>query len=286
MKNFYVVTNLVKDPDYSLTNVVVKYIKNKGLNCTFVPFSRGFTLGEDKCVDPDNIPDEVECIIVLGGDGTLLQVARDTCSRHIPMIGVNLGDVGYLADVGKDGVFEALDALINDKYHVEKRMMLKGSIYNNDRLILSNIALNDIVISRSNTQKMVNLSTYVDNSYITAYYCDGLIVSSPTGSTSYSLSVGGPIIAPDAEALLVTPIAPHTLTSRSVVFSGKSKITIKQGLNKDGMIGESVVTFDGNIKTMIHTGDRVEVERSNIDVSVIKIYKTSFLDVLSKKMNR
>ena len=285
MKSFYVVTNTVKDPDYSLTNSVVKYIERKGLKCSFVPFSRGFTPGEDKYVNPDLIPDDVECIIVLGGDGTLLQVARDTCARYIPIIGVNLGDLGYLADVGQDGVFDALDALINDKYYVEKRMMLKGTIYSNDTKVISNIALNDIVISRSYSQKMINLSAYVDEAYMNAYHCDGLIVSSPTGSTGYSLSVGGPIIAPDAEAFLVTPIAPHTLTSRSVVLSGESRITIEQGMNKDGVSGEAIVTYDGNIKAMIHSGDRVEIERSHIDVSVLKIYKSSFLDVLSRKMN-
>lgn len=285
MNSFYVVTNTIKDPDYSLTDSVVKYLKAKGKRCGFVPFSRNFNPGEDKYVDPDMIPDDVEGIIVLGGDGTVLQAARDTYLRKIPMIGVNLGNVGYLADIGQDDVFSALDALIEDRYTIENRMMLKGALYSENKLVVSNVALNDIVIGKSYSQRMINLKISVDGSYLNAYYGDGMIISSPTGSTGYSLSVGGPIIAPSAEALLFTPIAAHTLSSRSVVLSGESRISIEQGLSKDGANGESIVTFDGNKKGMMHTGDRIEIERSETDVEIIKIYKSSFLDVLSQKMN-
>ena len=149
---------------------------------------------------------------------------------------------------------------------------------------MSNIALNDIVISKSYDQRMIKLNINVDDSFLNTIYADGLIMSSPTGSTGYSLSVGGPIIAPDAEALLITPLAPHTLANRSVVLSGESKITIEQGTNKDGASGDAIVVFDGNIKSMMHTGDKVEIEKSETDVKLIKIYKSSFLDVLSMKM--
>lgn len=285
MNSFYVVTNTVKDPDYSLTDSVVKYLKSKGKRCGFVPFSRNFNPGEDKYVDPDMIPDDVEGIIVLGGDGTLLQAARDTYLRSIPMIGVNLGNVGYLADIGQEDVFGALDALIEDRFTIENRMMLKGSLYSENNLVVSSVALNDIVIGKSYSQRMINLKISVDGSYLNSFYGDGMIISSPTGSTGYSLSVGGPIIAPSAEAILFTPIAAHTLSSRSVVLSGESRICIEQGLSKDGANGESIVIFDGNTNGMMHTGDRIEIERSETDVKIIKIYKSSFLDVLSQKMN-
>ena len=284
MKSFYVVTNTAKDPDYSLTNSVVKYLEQKKCYCGFVPFSRGFIPGEDKYVDPDMIPEDVEAIIVLGGDGTLLQAARDTYLRRIPIIGVNLGDVGYLTDINESDVFSALDALTENKYFIEKRMMLKGTLYSGGNQIMSNIALNDIVISKSYDQRMIKLNINVDDSYLNTIYADGLIMSSPTGSTGYSLSAGGPIIAPDAEALLITPIAPHTLASRSVVLSGASRISIEQGTNKDGAGGEAIIVFDGNIKAMMRTGDYVEIEKSKTDIKLIKIYKSSFLDVLSMKM--
>jgi NAD+ kinase len=284
MKSFYVVTNTAKDTDYSLTNSVVKYLEQKGCYCGFVPFARGFIPGEDKYVDPAMIPEDVEAIIVLGGDGTLLQAARDTYSRSIPIIGVNLGDMGYLTDISEGDVFSALDALIEDRFFIEKRMMLKGTLYSGGAKVMSNIALNDIVISKSYDQRMIKLNINVDDSFLNTIYADGLIMSSPTGSTGYSLSVGGPIIAPDAEALLITPLAPHTLANRSVVLSGESKITIEQGTNKDGASGDAIVVFDGNIKSMMHTGDKVEIEKSETDVKLIKIYKSSFLDVLSMKM--
>lgn len=284
MKSFYVVTNTAKDPDYSLTNSVVKYLEQKKCYCGFVPFSRGFIPGEDKYVDPNMIPEDVEAIIVLGGDGTLLQAARDTYLRRIPIIGVNLGDVGYLTDINESDVFSALDALTENKYFIEKRMMLKGTLYSSGSRVMGNIALNDIVISKSYDQRMIKLNINVDDSYLNTIYADGLIMSSPTGSTGYSLSVGGPIIAPDAEALLITPIAPHTLASRSVVLSGASRISIEQGTNKDGAGGEAIIVFDGNIKAMMRTGDYVEIEKSKTDIKLIKIYKSSFLDVLSMKM--
>jgi NAD+ kinase len=284
MKSFYVVTNTAKDPDYSLTESVVKYLEKKGCYCGFVPFSRGFTPGEDRYVDPDMIPEDVEAIIVLGGDGTLLQAARDTFERSIPIIGVNLGDVGYLTDISAEDVYSALDALTENNYFIEKRMMLKGALYSRDSLIMDNIALNDIVISKSYDQRMIKLDINVDDSFLNTIYADGLIISSPTGSTGYSLSVGGPIMAPDADALLITPLAPHTLVSRSIVLSGSSKITIEQGTNKDGANGDAIVVFDGNVKSMMHTGDKVEIEKSKTDVKLIKLYKSSFLDVLSMKM--
>ena len=284
MKSFYVVTNISKDPEYVLTNSVVKYLEQKGCYCGFVPFSRGFTPGDDKNVDPDMIPKDVEAIIVLGGDGTLLQTARDTYLRGIPIIGVNLGDMGYLTDIREDNIFAALDALTEDRFFIEKRMLLKGTICSGEKIISSNIAFNDIVISKSYDQRMIKLNINVDDAYLNTIYADGLIVSSPTGSTSYSLSAGGPIVAPDAEAVLITPIAPHTLVNRSVVLSGTSKICITQDTNKDGARGDAIVVFDGNIKSMIHTGDRVEIEKSERDVKLIKLYKSSFLDVLSMKM--
>lgn len=284
MKSFYVVTNTAKDQDYALTNSVVKYLEERDCYCGFVPFSRGFTPGEDKYVDPGMIPEGVEAIIVMGGDGTLLQAARDTIERGIPIIGVNLGDMGYLTDVSQEDVFSALDSLIVDKYFIEKRMMLKGTLYSGDEIVTSNIALNDIVIGKSYNQRIITVNINVDDSYLNTVYADGLIVSSPTGSTGYSLSAGGPIIAPDAEAIMITPIAAHTLTGRSVVLSGGSRVTIEQGTNKDGTSGEAIVIFDGNIKSMMRTGDRVEIEKAQTDVKLIKLYKSSFLDVLSHKM--
>ncbi len=284
MKSFYVVTNTVKDPDYSLTNKVVKYLEKRGCYCGFAPFYRNLIPGEDKYVDPNMIPIDVEAIIVLGGDGTLLQAARDTFIRQIPIIGLNLGDIGYLTGISLDKVEEALDALIEDRYFIERRMMLEGSVYSQGELVTRNIALNDIVISKNYNQRMIKLHINVDDSDLNKIYADGIIVASPTGSTGYSLSSGGPIIAPSAEALLITPIASHTLTSRSVVFSGESKIVIEQGLNKDGNSGEAIVSFDGNVKSLIHTGDYIEIKKYKTDVKLIKIDKSSFLEVLSVKM--
>ena len=284
MKSFYVITNIPKDPDYSLTKSVVDYLEERDCLCGFVPFARGLVPKNDKYVDPSMVPEGVEALIVIGGDGTLLQAARDTYSLNIPIIGIDLGDVGYLTDVATDDRFEALDALIADNYHIQRRMMLKGTLYSSGVEIMSSIALNDIVISKSYNQRMIRLDTSIEDTFLNSIYADGLIVASPTGSTGYSLSVGGPIIEPDAEALLITPLAPHTLSSRSVVVSGDKKITITQGTNKDGASGEAIAIFDGNIKSMMRTGDKMVIEEAKTSVQIIKLNKSSFLEVLSKKM--
>ena len=229
MNKFYIITNNEKDKNLEFTDRVVDYLGKRGGHCE-VQLAGRQTAGPFHYTDPRKIPEETQCIIVLGGDGTLLQAARDIQAAHdkkrsqIPLLGVNLGNLGFLAEVDRQSVYQALDKLTEDVYEVEERMMLSGTVYRGDRVIGKDIALNDIVIAREGPLRVVRFKNFVNDEYLNSYNADGIIISTPTGSTGYSLSVGGPIVSPSGEMTIMTPIAPHTLNSRSIVFPALQRI--------------------------------------------------------------
>ena len=277
MRQFFVATNPEKDKDSRYTNKIREYLEGKGCTCQRTP--DGWRLDE-----PLMIPEGTECIIVLGGDGTLLRVARSTHMLQIPLIGINLGTLGYLTDINKDAIYPAMDKLINDDYVIEHRIMLYGKVIRNGEVILRDTALNDIVISRGGHSKMIYLENYINGHILNKFRADGVIVSTPTGSTGYSLSAGGPIIAPDADLLLLTPLAPQSLIDRSVVIKSENGITVKLGQDKGGPFIATVV-FDGDTILEIESGDEIEIKKSKRDTLIAKISDTSFLEVLYAKMN-
>lgn len=149
------------------------------------------------------MPDDVDCIIVLGGDGTLIQAARDLNERNIPLLGVNIGTLGYLTDTDMNNVYDTLNNLIDDKYEVDTRMMLDGKIYRDDKVIYEDVALNDVVLSRRGILRVIDFDIYVNGEYLNSFAADGVIVSTATGSTAYSLSAGGPIVQPNARLIMI-----------------------------------------------------------------------------------
>lgn len=235
--------------------------------------------------DGSDLPDDTEAAIVLGGDGTLLRAAKVVIERETPLLGVNLGTLGYLAEINTDHIFEAADRVIRGDYTVERRMMLEGSVYRRGEKILTDIALNDIVLNRVAPLRAYVLKCYVNGAYLTTYRADGVIISTATGSTGYSLSVGGPIVAPQSEVLLVTPLASHSLISRSIILPGNDAIRIEVDEGRSGIVDETVtVSIDGRHAFPLGTGDAVKVKRSKKFTNIIKINNISFLEVLRSKM--
>ena len=234
--------------------------------------------------DADWIPEGTECILVLGGDGTLIQAARDTVDRGIPLLGINLGNLGYLAEIEKCGVSDAMDKLMADEYILEPRMMLKGTVCRKQESTVRNLALNDIVVNRAGALRVIDYEIYVNGEFLNRYSADGIIVSTPTGSTGYSLSAGGPIVSPMASMILVTPICPHTLTARSIVLSGDDQVTIRLGSGRRIDKEEAFATFDGEVSVSIATGDYVDIHKSEKTTDILKISKISFLEILRNKM--
>ncbi|WP_026653186.1 NAD(+)/NADH kinase [Butyrivibrio proteoclasticus] len=283
MDHFCIVTNKSKDTDFKMTNYIRDYLVSHGKKCDIAESMR-LEPSEDKLGRKylSDIPEDAECVIVLGGDGTMLQAARSVASRDIPLIGVNLGTLGYLAEVETGGVDEALSRIISGNYETEERMMLYGLV-NNKR----DYALNDIVISRySRAIETINFDIYVNDLFLCNYHADGIIISTPTGSTGYSMSAGGPIVEPSADMILITPICPHTLNSRSMVLSGNTKIRIVIGSGRDNAEQTVAACFDGSENVQMKTGDQIEIERSEKITKIIRLNRVSFLEVLGKKFDR
>lgn len=294
MNQFYIITNQEKDKNLETTKRIYEYLTEKECACTvreYQKLERAYGLQGD-CgynipigyTDVDWIPEGTECILVLGGDGTLIQAARDTVERRIPLLGINLGNLGYLAEIERSGVLDALDSLMEDDYTLEPRMMLEGSVYRKKDGRIENLALNDIVVNRAGALRVIDYEIYVNGEFLNRYSADGMIVSTPTGSTSYSLSAGGPIVSPMASMIVVTPICPHTLTARSIVLSGEDQVTIRLGAGRRVEREEAFATFDGEVSVPIATGDYVEIKKSAKTADILKISKISFLEVLRNKM--
>ncbi len=280
MNSFLLITNNQKDKDLSVTNKVCGYLtgeKGKKVK-TFVPESRDYDISEEHLKD-------VDCIIVLGGDGTILRVAKKIVSSGLPIIGVNMGHLGYLADVDKSNVLSALDALCNGEYMTQNRMMLSGKVMRGSEEICCLDALNDIVITRGGSMQILNFEVSVNNKMLKAYRADGLIMATPTGSTAYNLSSGGPIVEPGADMTIITPIAPHTMLSRSIIFNAADEIEVKilppHDLNVEQLIE---VYFDGIERIKLEVGDKVVVNRSEMTTTLIRISSASFLETLYEKM--
>lgn len=290
MNHFYIITNSEKDKNLETTRCIYEYLTSHGRSCTVREYQKldrqERLTGNSKTgyTDADWIPEETECILVLGGDGTLIQAARDTVERRIPLLGINLGNLGYLTEIEKSGVPDAMDKLMADEYILEPRMMLKGTVCREQEDKVHNLALNDIVVNRAGALRVIDYEIYVNGEFLNRYSADGMIVSTPTGSTGYSLSAGGPIVSPMASMIVVTPICPHTLTARSIVLSGEDRVTIRLGSGRRTEREEAFAAFDGEVSVPMATGDYVEIHRSEKTADILKISKISFLEVLRNKM--
>lgn len=284
MKRFYVITNSLKDPSLQVAKQIQSYLRMKGRECLIQEPVSGEEIRSYKYTDPSRVPDEVDCVLVLGGDGTVLQASRDLVDRKIPLFGINMGTLGYLAETDRDGLEEALDKLVLDEYVLEERMLLEGAAYHLNKKLLSDVALNDIVIARSGRIRVMNFHIYVNDRLLYSYSADGIIVSTPTGSTGYSLSVGGPIVEPSASLIMITPIAAHTLTSRSVILSENARIRVEIG-QRNSAQEEAEATFDGDTTVKLNTNDYIEICKSDRTVRFVKTDQISFLEILRRKMS-
>lgn len=279
MKHFLIYTNHHKDTDGRTTRRIAEYLSLKGQKVTLITDEEGCRFKEEE------IPQDAYCMLVLGGDGTVLQAARDNKSARVPLIGVDMGTLGYLTEIEPATVENALDKLIAGDFHVESRMMLRGQVYRDGEMILEDQALNDIVISRCGSLKIVKLKVYVNGQFLCEYSADGVIVTTPTGSTGYNLSAGGPIVEPKAQLLLLTPICPHTLSARSIILSADDVVEIEIPEGKDGQKQEIGANFDGTGMVSIYAGDRIRIIKSEKTTEIIQINKVSFLEVLHKKLS-
>ena len=274
MDTFYIVTNDGKDPDYIVTNHVKELLEAEGKSCILC------RKDADKRIIKGSVPDRLDCAIVIGGDGSLIEVARVLHKRDVPILGINMGTLGYLTEVELGGIEEAVQQLVSGNYAQESRMMLEGCFENGG----GGVALKDIVVTRKGVLRVIHFRLYVNGELLNSYEADGIIISTPTGSTAYNLSAGGPIVEPTAALIVITPICSHALNTSSIVLSADDEIVIEIGKGRGGGTEEVFTTFDGADVVSLKTGDRVTVRKAEAATKLIRLSRMSFLEILRRKM--
>ncbi len=258
---------------------LVRWLESRGLQSR-VDEETALYLGRSDGLPRAEVPEGAQLVIVLGGDGTLLSAARAVAGRVIPLFPVNLGGLGFLTAITLEQLYPELERALRNEQRIVPRRMLQGELTRQSELVQSYEALNDVVISKTQIARMIDLETHVDSQYVSTFKSDGLIVSTPTGSTAYSLSAGGPIVYPAVAAICITPVCPHTLTNRPVIVPDTSVIEIIC-LAGDG---EAFLTVDGQVGEPLMHGDRLICRSSPHSVHLIRPPKMFFFDVLRQKL--
>ncbi len=276
MKHFYIIANPQKDKELVLTKQIKKFIEEHGGSCDY-QLNQAYDVAE--------LPNKTECVLVVGGDGTLLRAARDMAEYNIPLIGINTGHVGYLCELDAGNVMSGLEILMKGTgYSVEERMLLTGYLMNKSGHSGQQVALNDIVIHRSGVLQVADFIISVNGEYLNTYSADGIIIATPTGSTAYNMSAGGPIVDPRAELILITPISPHTLNAKSIVLGADAEITIEVAPRRVENDEKAEVSFDGDHVGILSVGEKIVVKKAGTRTGILKLSKLSFLERLGKKL--
>ncbi len=284
MKHFFLIGNLLKEGVFETAHEITSYLNRHGATCCGSLTDGAKRPGKGGYTDPKRVPKDTECIITLGGDGTLIQAARDLIDLQIPLIGINMGHLGYLTQVARgESCFPMLDALLIDSYHLEKRMMLEGSVVSPRGKERRGVALNDIVLKGSEGLQVLKFNVCVNGEHLTEYSADGMIVATPTGSTAYNLSAGGPIVKPSAELMVLTPVCSHALNSSSIVLTHEDVVRIRMKGNPER---KQLVVFDGDMVVPFGYEDKLIIEKSSRYATLIQLKNISFMDNLGNKINR
>lgn len=300
MNSIYILYNPDKEDESGVLPGLGEYIRAHGGRYETIDCYSFSALGKEQVSE---VLEGYECIIVLGGDGTLLNAASAASHVDIPLFGINLGTVGFLTEGEVTNWREIIDRLFADDFDIQERMMIKGSIKKSicgsvsasDALSVENTlwhssgvfrkrALNDIVISRAGFSRLIGLDVYVNGSFLNAYEGDGIIISTPTGSTGYNLSAGGPIVDPMAKLMIITPVCPHSLTSKSIVLPSDAKVSIAIAKKRKTQDTEAIVSFDGGNDYELSAGDVLDICTSQRTTKLIKASDVNFYEILRNKL--
>jgi len=280
VKRVSIVPNTTKPGWDDLVKRLLKALKKRGVRVAMPPevVAEHALAGEP--LDEQATLADGEMIFALGGDGTLLSAIRRVGNYDVPVIGVNIGAFGFLAEFKIESVFDSLDDLLEGKGHVSERMMLEVVLERGGRAVERHAALNDVVIDAGTLARMLKLRVFVGDAYLTRYEADGLIFATPTGSTAYSLSAGGPIVHPELEAILVTPICPHTLTNRPILLPPEQTVRVELDEDRSG----ARLTIDGQVGIELDSTDVVQIGKSPHCVRLVTSDRRSYLDILKDKL--
>lgn len=274
-----IIANLEKTnaPEYTVR--LQKWVQGQGLE-VYLESALAARIGQSPGYDREELARLVDLAVVFGGDGTLLMAARSLCRHNTPILGINLGGFGFLTVVNLNEMYNALEMILDGDYRVERRMMLDAVVYRNKEAVRKYSVLNDVVINRGNVFRLLELETVVNDEYLTTYKADGLIVSTPTGSTAYSLSAGGPIVFAQHDCIIVNPICPHTLTNRPIILPDTAVFKVANWSGE----GEASLTLDGQISFSLNPGDIVIVSRSKYSTNLIVSPHRDYLEILRSKL--
>jgi len=264
---------------------LTEWLTTRGINLVGAPaVDRERIEHETGCVieviPEEELPQKVDLILVLGGDGTMIATARMLGDCEVPVIGVNYGGLGYLAEFRIDELFTALESILAGDYKLEQRVMLAVELRRGNELVTKNRVLNDVVMNKSALARIIHIETYLNDQFVNSFRADGLIVSTPTGSTAYNLSAGGPIIFPTMNTVVITPICPFTLSNRPIVVPDDSVIEIRLMTEKEDV----ALTLDGQVGFPIQTRDRVIIRKSNTTFNLVQPKNRNYFDLLRDKL--
>lgn len=278
MKKIGIICKLEKAEPKEILQDLLPLLKRKGCD-VYLDTETASKIGL-KGYSRSEIASLVDAIVVLGGDGTMLSVSRLVAEKGVPILGVNLGSMGFITEISKEEVLVAVEKMVQNPLAIEERLMLHTQVFRNDNKVASYFALNDIVFNKGALARIIDLETYINGRYVTTYKADGLIVSTPTGSTAYSLSAGGPILYPTLDSILVTPICSHTLTNRPIVLPQNFKIkVVLKTLSEDVYL-----TVDGQEGFSLRMDDAIEIVKSRFKARLLLPKERDYFDILRTKL--
>ncbi len=278
MKRIGIILKKGKSETLEILKDFISWLRSRGIE-SYVEAELAPLLKE-KSIEKERMPSIVDLLVVFGGDGTMLSIARLVKDKNVPILGINLGGLGFITEINKDELYEAFELILDGKYFIEERIMLDAFVYRQNIRIANYTVLNDVVINKGALARIIDLETYVNRSYVTKFKSDGLIISTPTGSTAYSLSAGGPILYPTLSCIIITPICPHTLTHRSIVLPDSFIIdVVLTSVSED-----VVLTLDGQVGFSLHKGDRIEVSKSDFKTQLLVLPQRDYFQILRTKL--
>ncbi|MGE5444565.1 MAG: NAD(+)/NADH kinase [Ignavibacteriales bacterium] len=268
-----------KKETFDVTRELSKWLQERGIE-VYIEKELGAEIGHTNSVARTELPELVDIILVFGGDGTFLSVARLVCKYNIPILGVNLGGLGFLTEIVLDELYPMMEYILSGKYEVEEREMLCAVIHRKAERVGDYVVLNDVVINKGAVARIIDLAIYINGSHVTTFKADGIILSTPTGSTAYSLSAGGPIVYPTLPLTIITPICPHTLTDRPLVVSNETTVRVKVLTDTPDIY----LTLDGQVGVNLRMGDVIEVRKADTSVKLIKSPFRDYFTILKAKL--
>lgn len=279
MKSVGFIINYRKKQPVILGKELIQWFYSKGIQVSS-PMEDGVILDLGKEQLFSSIDNKVDCVITLGGDGTFLRAARLMAPHGIPILGINMGALGFLTEVELGEIEESLDKLIKGDYFLEDRLMLEAKVVRNKEVINSFVGLNDVVINKGPLARLNTLEIHVEEEFYTTYKADGIIVASPTGSTAYSLSAGGPLVYPDVDVIILTPICPHTLHARPLVIPANKMVKVRIVYKQSG----SMLTIDGQNCFELLNGDEILISKASYSASLVRLKEKNFFKILREKL--